>query len=166
MQCIAYQSLVLPLFALITIFICSKVADLFVDGVKSLRAYYILTDKKDEMSQEIMTKIGRGVTNIHCEGMYTKNNKDMLMVIVRRNQIMQLKNIVKKIDSQSFMFSSQVKEAYGNGFIKHSDKKGIKFLKINSKSSKDNNANENDNAIEKLADSHKEKTSNDSTKQK
>ena len=119
---IAYQSLVLPLFALITIFICSKVADIFVDGVKSLRAYYILTDKKEEMSQEIMTKIGRGVTNIHCEGMYTKNNKDMLMVIVRRNQIMQLKNIVKKIDSESFMFSSQVKEAYGNGFIKHSDK--------------------------------------------
>lgn len=156
---IAYQSLVLPLFALITIFICSKVADIFVDGVKALRAYYILTDKKDEMAEEIMTKIGRGVTNINCEGMYTKNNKDMLLVIVRRSQIMQLKNIVKKIDPQSFMFSSLVKEAYGNGFIMHSEKKGLKLLKNGSK-----NALKDENANEKLAELNALKENSESEK--
>ena len=112
----AYGSIVLPLYALITIFICGKVSDMFVDGVRSLRAYYILTDKKEEMSHRIMTELERGVTNIRCEGMYTKQGKDMLLVILRRTQIMQLKRIVKEVDINSFMFSSNVKEAYGNGF--------------------------------------------------
>lgn len=116
---IAYQSIVLPLFALITIYIGSTVSDIFVDGVKSLRAYYILTDKKEELSEAILTVVNRGVTNIHCEGMFTRNDKDMLMVICRRNQINQLKKIVKDIDPNSFMFSGIVKEAYGNGFIKY-----------------------------------------------
>lgn len=114
---LAYHSLVLPLFALITIYIGSKVSDIFVDGVKSLRAYYILTDKKDELSEAILTVVNRGVTNIHCEGMFTRHDKDMLLVICRRSQIYQLKKIVKEIDPHSFMFSSLIKEAYGNGFI-------------------------------------------------
>ena len=114
---IAYGSIVLPLFALITIFISGRTADMFVDGVRSLRAYYILTDKKEEMSNRILTEIERGVTNIKCEGMYTKKDKDMLLVILRRTQIMKLKKIVKEVDINSFMFSSTVKEAYGQGFI-------------------------------------------------
>lgn len=140
---LAYQSLVLPLFALITIFICSKVADLFVDGVKALRAYYILTDKKDDMSDKIITQINRGVTNIKCEGMYTKNDKDMLLVIVKRNQVMQLKNLVKKIDPQSFMFSAQVKEAYGKGFIEQTTSKSFltKIAKKNKKGEENKNSN-------------------------
>lgn len=120
---IAYGSIVLPLFALITIFISGRVADMFVDGVRSLRAYYILTDKKEEMSNRIMTEIERGVTNIKCEGMYTKKDRDMLLVILRRTQIMKLKKIVKEVDINSFMFSSTVKEAYGQGFIMYEDYK-------------------------------------------
>ena len=129
---IAYGSIVLPLFALITIFISGKTADMFVDGVRSLRAYYILTDKKEEMANRIMTEIERGVTNIKCEGMYTKRDKDMLLVILRRAQIMKLKKIVKEVDSNSFMFSSTVKEAYGQGFIENTkeDKKKNKTQEV------------------------------------
>lgn len=113
----AYSSLVLPLYALITIFICGKVSDIFVDGVKSLRAYYILTDKKDEIAERVMHEVERGVTNIKCEGMYTHGEKDMLLVILRRSQVMRVKNIVKQVDPNAFTFSHNVKEAYGNGFL-------------------------------------------------
>lgn len=114
---LVYSSLVLPLYALITIFICGKVSDLFVDGVRSLRAYYILTNKKEEIAQRIMTDVERGVTNIKCEGMYTHGEKDMLLVILRRSQVMQVKKIIKEIDPDAFTFSHNVKEAYGNGFL-------------------------------------------------
>lgn len=114
---LAYSSLVLPLYALITIFISGKVSDLFVDGVRSLRAYYILTNKKEEIAQKIMTDVERGVTNIKCEGMYTHGEKDMLLVILRRSQVMQVKKIIKEIDPDAFTFSHNVKEAYGNGFL-------------------------------------------------
>lgn len=125
----AYSSLVLPLYALITIFICGKVSDLFVDGVRSLRAYYILTNKKEEIAQKIMTDVERGVTNIKCEGMYTHDEKDMLFVILRRSQVMQVKKIVKEIDPDAFTFSHNIKEAYGNGFLAYKPPK-IEIAKL------------------------------------
>ena len=113
----------------ITIFICGKVSDIFVDGVRSFRAYYIITEKKEELSQAIFDNVHRGVTNIKCEGMYTKKDRDMLLVIVRRSQVMMLKKVVKEIDPDSFMFSDNVKEAYGKGFLTYSDSNKTKASK-------------------------------------
>lgn len=129
LSALAYSSLVLPLYALITIFICGKVSDIFVDGVKSFRAFYILSDKKDEIAQRIMNEVERGVTNIKCEGMYTHAEKDMLLVIVRRQQVMRVKNIVKQVDQNAFSFSHNVKEAYGNGFLAYKPPK-MKIAKL------------------------------------
>lgn len=131
----AYSSLVLPLYALITIFICGKVSDIFVDGVKSLRAIYILSDKKDEIAQRIMNEVERGVTNIKCEGMYTHGEKDMLLVILRRSQVMRVKNIIKQVDQNAFSFSHNVKEAYGNGFLAYKPPKMeiTKLIKLKKK---------------------------------
>lgn len=130
LSAIAYQSLVLPLYALITIFLCGKVADLFVDGVRSFRAFYIVTEKKEELSQTIFEKVHRGVTNIKCEGMYTHKDRDMLMVIVRRSQVIMLKRVVKEVDPNSFMFSANVKEAYGQGFLTYTENKKHKNKKV------------------------------------
>ena len=142
LSALVYSSLVLPLYALITIFISGKVSDMFVDGIRSLRAYYIVTDKKEELSQAIFNKLNRGVTNLKCEGMFTHNDRDMLLIIVRRAQILALKKIVKKIDPNSFMFSHNVKEAYGNGFIAHANDKIKKNKKsILLKDSKSNDLN-------------------------
>ncbi len=120
LSAITYKSIVLPLFALITIYVYGKVSDMFVDGVRSLRAFYILTNKKEEVAAEIMDKLQRGVTAIPCEGMYTKEDKDMLLVVLRRSQIVALKNIIKGVDPQAFTFNHIVKEAYGQGFYSYS----------------------------------------------
>lgn len=160
LSAIVYSSLVLPLYALITIFICGKVSDIFVDGIISLRAYYVVTNKKEELSQEIFNGLNRGVTNIKCEGMFTHNDRDMLLIIVRRAQIIKLKKIVKRVDPNSFMFSHNVKEAYGNGFISYSPEKHsiIKSSNRNIKNSKNVIINEEnitkDNTINKTSESN------------
>lgn len=117
LSAVVYQSLILPLFALVTIFISSKISDIFVDGIKSVRAYYILTNNKENLSNEILTKLKRGVTDIKAEGMFTKESKDMLLVLIKRSEVNQLKQIIKNIDPEAFMFSASVKEAYGKGFV-------------------------------------------------
>lgn len=129
---LAYHSFILPLYALITIFITGKIADMFLDGVKSVRAYYILTTKKQEISNEIFSQLRRTATNIQCEGMYSREQKDMLLVMVTRIQIGQLKTIVKQNDPNAFMFSANIKEAYGNGFIALTDSQ-VKKLSIKKK---------------------------------
>lgn len=131
LSAIVYQSLVLPLYALITIFLSGKIADIFIDGVRSMRAYYIITNKKEELSTAIFTTIKRGVTNINCEGMYTHESRDMLLVIVRRSQIIALKKLVKDVDPNSFMFCSSIKETYGKGFMDYNNKKQNKTINSN-----------------------------------
>ena len=138
LSAIAYQSLILPLYALITIFICGKVSDMFVDGVRSLRAFYIITEKKEELSKAIFDKVHRGVTNVKCEGMYTHQDRDMLLVVVRRSQIIALKKVVKEIDPDSFMFSDNVKEVYGKGFLTYTDKTKGKVKLENQETTKEN----------------------------
>ena len=147
LSALAYSSLVLPLYALITIFVCGKVSDLFVDGVRSLRAYYILTSKKEEISKRIMTEVERGVTNIKCEGMYTHDEKDMLLVILRRAQVMKVKNIVKETDPNALTFCSNVKEAYGNGFLAYKPPKLAISKYIKKKNKKAKNARNQDQTV-------------------
>ena len=113
----AYSSLVLPLYALITIFLCGKISDIFVDGVKSLNAYYILTDKKEELSSAILKNLKHGLTYIKCEGMFSHQEKSMLFIVLKRTEVIKLKNIVKDVDPKAFMYGHPVKDAYGNGFL-------------------------------------------------
>ena len=54
----------------------------------------------------IFDKIHRGVTNIKCEGMYTHQDRDMLLVIVRRSQVMMLKKVVKEMERRYDVFAS------------------------------------------------------------
>ena len=143
LSALTYQSLVLPLYALITIFICGKLSDVFVDGVKSFRAYYIITTKKDELSNAVFNVLKRGATNINCEGGYTHEQKDMLLVIVTRAQVLTLKKLVREIDPNSFMFSANIKEAYGNGFIEYKNKINKKLQKNMKKNEKNVKNEEN-----------------------
>ena len=138
---IAYGEIILPLYALISIFVSGRVIDMFIDGVRSLRAYYVVTDKKEEISKEVMEKLNRGVTNIKGEGMFRHTDVNMLLIIIKRFQVVQFKKIVKTIDPNSFMFSCNIKEAFGKGFItyknnehtnkKNKDKKENKEIKDN-----------------------------------
>lgn len=126
----AYHSLVLPLYALIAIFICGKISDIFVDGVQSLNAYYILTDKKDELSSEILKNLKHGLTYIKCEGMFTHQEKSMLFIVLKKTEVMELKNIVKNVDPKAFMYGHPVKDAYGNGFLPYETKKVESTIKL------------------------------------
>ena len=90
----------------------------------------------------IFDKVHRGVTNIKCEGMYTHQDRNMLLVIVRRSQVMPLKKVVKMVDPESFMFSASVKEAYGKGFLTYTENKHKKN-KINVQNKNTNIKNEN-----------------------
>ena len=104
------------LYALITCVIMGYVCDTTINGVKAARAYYIITDKSDELSKAIMQNVNRGVTGLKATGMYQKMEHDMLLCIVTRNQVAVLKRTVKDVDPKAFMYSVNVTEALGVGF--------------------------------------------------
>ena len=104
------------LYALVTCVIMGYVCDIVINGVKAARAFYIITDKSDELSAEIMKQVERGVTKISVTGMYLKQEHNMLLCLCSRSQVTALKRAVKEIDPKAFMYSVNVSEALGVGF--------------------------------------------------
>lgn len=108
------------------IFISDIVVDFMLQGLKSGYKFEIITDKAEELSAELMEKLGRGVTTLNAEGMYTHSNKALLICIVRKRQVGEFLKILKKY-STSFSYSCRVNEVYGK-FDNHPRKNPFEIL--------------------------------------
>lgn len=108
-----YRSGINPVFCtLCNIFLSDLVVDYMLQGLRSGYKFEIITDKADELSTEIMTSLGRGVTTLHAEGMYTHSEKIILICIVKKRQVGEFLKILKRYNA-SFSYSCKVNEVYG-----------------------------------------------------
>lgn len=107
------------LYAIIAVFITTKVMDGILDGLKFAKMVTIITGKGEEIGQEILTGVDRGVTQIHATGMYTGEQKDMLICVTSRKEVIRLNEIVQQTDPSAFFIISDVHEVFGEGFIKN-----------------------------------------------
>lgn len=103
-------------YSIISLFITARVIDLILEGMGYSKAFLIITEKTEEISQRIMEDLDRGVTLLEGTGMYTKERKDMLLCVVSRSQFMKAKNIVNSIDKDAFIMVTEVSEVLGEGF--------------------------------------------------
>ena len=105
------------MYAIIAVFITSKVITNVLEGMNYAKAAFIMSDKNVEISEAIMQKIPRGVTGIKAKGMYTKQDKEMLFVVVSQKEITKLRELVREIDKAAFVTIADVREVLGEGFI-------------------------------------------------
>lgn len=105
------------LYAIIAVFIVTKVSDGLIEGLKFSKQAYIITEKPQEIAKMIMEEIDRGVTGIFAQGMYSGEKKMMLYCVVGKKQIVLLKERVDEIDPKAFVIVSDAREVHGEGFI-------------------------------------------------
>ncbi len=106
----------LALYAAISIFALGKSIDLVQEGIGFAKAALIVTDRKKEVQDQIIEKLGRGVTGIRATGGYTGREKDMLICVISRTEISKLKKIVSLIDPRAFVIITAANEVLGEGF--------------------------------------------------
>lgn len=104
------------LYAVIAIVIITKVSDGLIEGMKFAKAAYIITEKPTQVAEVIMKELPRGVTGLPARGMYSGQEKTMLFCVVSKKQIVELKEIVSKIDPHAFVIVSDAREVLGEGF--------------------------------------------------
>lgn len=109
------------LYALVSIFIVSKISDGMMEGFRFSKAAFIITDKYQEVSESIMKHLDRGVTGLNAQGMYSGQGKCMLYCVVSKKQIVALKEIVMNIDKGAFVIVNDVREVLGEGFLEYHD---------------------------------------------
>lgn len=108
------------LYAVVSIFVMTKVSDAFLEGFKNSKAALIITNHHEEVAQRLMDELDRGVTGMDAKGMYTQNYKCVLYCVVSRKEIVRLKAIVNDVDPEAFVIVSDVREVLGEGFMEYS----------------------------------------------
>ena len=77
---------------------------------------WIISNHAEEVGQAIMERLERGVTSLSGKGYYTKEDKEVLLVIVSRVEIAEVKEIVREFDERAFVIIGDIHEVLGEGF--------------------------------------------------
>lgn len=109
--------LVNTVYAIIIIFISSKIINGILGGLRFAKAVFILSQKSNEISEKIFEKLNRGNTEIACRGMYTKKEGRMLFVVVWPKELVKLKKIIGEVDPNAFITICSAQEVLGKGFL-------------------------------------------------
>ncbi len=111
--------LYLALYAMIAIFVLTKISDGIIEGLKFSKSIYIISDHAEAIAQAIMTELSRGVTGLSVKGMYSGETRQMLYCVVSKKEITQIKEIVAGFDRKAFVIVEDAREVLGEGFIEY-----------------------------------------------
>lgn len=104
------------LYSAISLYIIIKMIDFIISGFDYSKEFKIITNEKEALRDAIVNDVKRGITILEGKGGYTDTNKSILIVVVRKNQEIHLKKLIKKVDKNAFIIVSNVHEVYGEGF--------------------------------------------------
>ncbi len=94
-------------------FISSYAGNLILKGYKSAYKFLIITKHTEEIEQEIVTKLRHSATMIHGEGAYSHTEKDIIICVVNKHQMVEFETILKKYDN-TFAMIEPVSSTIGN----------------------------------------------------
>lgn len=113
-----FKSIESGLYAIIMIFVSTKVIDALIYGTGNGKMLMIVTDKADEVSKAMVAASPRGVSIVPATGAYTGKGKNILICVARKHEISGILKIVKSIDDKTFIIVSEANEILGEGFNK------------------------------------------------
>lgn len=116
---IVFKEIEIGLYSAITIYLMGKIIDILFEGIYFTKLILIISDKNEIISKEIEEKIQRGITGLYGKGMYTGQEKIVLMCAASRRDVSRIKLIARKIDPKSFIIITNSREVVGLGFKKH-----------------------------------------------
>ncbi len=98
----------------ITYMVTYKTMDFVIVGLDEIKSVLIISSKPKEVTDTIIHQLGLGLTIMYGRGGYTGDDREILLVIVDRLQLSELKDIVLNIDPSSFMAVENLHEVvYG-----------------------------------------------------
>ena len=109
------------MYAVIAMFVVSKVIDLVLYGIDNSSVCYIISENSEQLVKDITDKLHRGVTILSGVGAYSHKDKQVLLCVIKRTQIADIRKIIRNIDENAFFIVSDAKNVFGKGFGDISD---------------------------------------------
>ena len=103
-------------YAVIAMFVVSRAIDTVLYGLDTSKVCYLISNKSAELDEAITATMHRGVTKLRGEGGYTGEEREVLMCVIKKRQITDIRKLVKAIDPNAFFIVTDAKDVFGNGF--------------------------------------------------
>ena len=113
---IVFKSYTVTFYSVIALFVSSVVTDkiiTFGDDAKMLQVFSAETEK---ISNCILNEYERGVTGVHCRGMYSNEERLMLLCVITPKELPVYMNMIKETDKNAFIIICDVHKVIGDGF--------------------------------------------------
>ncbi|WP_054954913.1 YitT family protein [Paenibacillus dakarensis] len=104
------------MYTLIAVYVGAKIIDFMVEGMNERVAVLIISNQPNEVLQSVTTAMSRGLTVLEGRGGYTGSSKEVLYIVISKQEVVQLKNIVCEIDEQAYVTIHNVHELIGKGY--------------------------------------------------
>ncbi len=89
------------LYTMVALYVTTAVIDMIHTRHEKITAM-IVTHKADELQFAIHQQMVRGITIIPAKGAYSKEDKNMLYLVITRYELYDLENIIKEVDPNAF----------------------------------------------------------------
>jgi uncharacterized membrane-anchored protein YitT (DUF2179 family) len=113
---IVFKDWKIPLYSLIVIFVTGKVIDTILEGMNYDKVLLIVSDQMTEIRQKIIYDLNRGGTLLKGEGLYSEEERPVLLTVVNRRETVMLQYYINQIDPDAFVTVINANEILGNGF--------------------------------------------------
>jgi len=108
------------LYSGVAIFITGKIIDAVVYRFDDSKVAMIISKNHERIAQMIGKKLDRGATYLHGQGVYSRNETEVVLTAVKRQQIAELKKLVVEIDPNAFIIVQDAHQVLGDGFARYS----------------------------------------------
>ena len=110
------RTILSALYGGIMVSVSTYMIDALLVGSKQSLQVLIFSEKYEDIAQKISDVLGRGVTMLYAKGWYTKKERNVLLVVVRKYEVNSVYRIIKEVDRTAFISTSSVTGVFGEGF--------------------------------------------------
>lgn len=104
------------MYTVVAVFVGARVIDFIVEGLDTKKAVTIISNSVGAISEKVNDEMDRGTTLLKGRGGYTGTDKEVLYIVVSRNELPRLKQLVNTVDPYAFVVVHDVRDVFGEGF--------------------------------------------------
>lgn len=91
--------------------------NIVIEGMNTSKYFTIITENPDPISGYIKNVLHKGATLAkHCEGVFSNDDKTIIMTVLRRPQARLLRDYIKEADPGAFVIINNTSDIIGKGF--------------------------------------------------
>lgn len=117
---IVFHDISRALYSGVAVFITGQVMDIVVYRFDYSKVAIIVSDHAEEIAEAVAGKLDRGVTFLDGQGYYSRQDKKVVLTVVKKGQLADLKELIMERDETAFVIVQEAHQVLGDGFSHYS----------------------------------------------